>query len=87
MPKLMHISVAIELPADEWEEARQKVALHPLWTEFIGALNAAGIKFQNAIDTVETRTKPAATNGRTRKQRVSRATTPTLVPADPPAAA
>ncbi|MFZ0711384.1 MAG: hypothetical protein WAM53_15210, partial [Terrimicrobiaceae bacterium] len=56
----MHISVSIELPADEWEEARQKVAMHPIYTGFREALNSAGIKFDDKLETFETRAKPAA---------------------------
>jgi len=87
MPKQMFATVCINLPADEFDEADTKLKVRPLWLAWVKSLSDAGIEATAKLETIESRTKPAATNGRTRKQRVSRATTPTLVPTDPPAAA
>ena len=72
MPKQLHLSVAIELPADEWEEARQKMAVHPAWTEFLGALNAAGVQSEAKVDCCEVRAKRSDSGKahRTRKPRL-----------------
>ncbi len=68
MPRVMHIGVSVDLPNDEWEDARQKIALKPIYDEFVAALTAAGIKFTSSLNSSSLRTKPAATaaNGRPR---------------------
>ncbi len=61
MSKVMHITVTIELPDDEWNEAAQKVALKPAWDAFATALTEAGIQFKGSMDTVSVRAKRAKT--------------------------
>lgn len=69
MPRVMHIGVSVDLPNDEWEDARQKIALKPIYDEFVAALTAAGIKFTSSLNSSSLRTKAApANNGKPRKQ-------------------
>jgi hypothetical protein len=71
MSRQLHISVAIELPADEWQEARHKCALKPVLDQFTDGLAAAGIKFATKIDTCDVKAKRAdAGVKRARKPRV-----------------
>lgn len=67
--KVMHISIAIDLPANEWDEAAAKIAIKPVYDAFVRSLADAGIAFRGAIDTVETRAKPAAANGGAKRGR------------------
>lgn len=67
--KVMHISIAIDLPADEWDEAAAKIAIKPVYDVFVRSLADAGIAYRGVIDTVETRAKPVAANGGAKRGR------------------
>lgn len=62
MPKIMHASVAIDLPADEFEEAVTKLKVKPAWDNFLKALKEAGVNCKHELLTNETKAK-AASNG------------------------
>lgn len=75
MPKIMHVEVAISLPADEFEEAAAKLKIKPAFDTFVTALRDAGVKFDQELKTLETRAKPATGTGarRGRKPRAQSA--------------
>ena len=79
----MNINVAIELPANEWEEAEAKVALKPIYDQLVTALNSAGVKFQPSLDTATTRAKTAPT-GAKRGRKPKGQPAPTFPTSPPP---
>ena len=68
MPKIMHIAVRLELDTNEWTEAVQKVAIKPIYEQFITALDAAGVRHEATIGTAHADAAPP----RTRKPRAPR---------------
>lgn len=57
MPKQMHAAVAIDLHADEFREAQEKLDFKPLWDAFLAGLVEKQIKHTFKLETIETRAK------------------------------
>lgn len=71
--KQLHAAIAIDLPADQFEEAAAKLAFKAPWDAFLDGLVSVNIKHTVQLDTTEVRTKTLPTGakrGRKPKERL-----------------